>query len=58
LNHVGRWFSPTVGIAFIEGDDAAVIARLRRRDATATRLTVAGPWRVLLVRWGSRPPGE
>jgi hypothetical protein len=58
LNHVGRWFSPTVGIAFIEGDDAAVIARLRRRDATATRLTVAGTWRVLLVRWGSRPLGE
>jgi hypothetical protein len=58
LSHVGRWFSPTVGVAFIEGDDAAVIARLRRRDATATRLTVAGPWRVLLVRWGSRPLGE
>jgi hypothetical protein len=54
LDGVGRWFSPAVGIAFIEGDDAAVIARLRRRNATATRLTAAGPWRVLLVRWGPR----
>jgi hypothetical protein len=54
LDGVGRWFSPAVRIAFIEGDDAAVIARLRRRNATATRLTAAGPWRVLLVRWGSR----
>jgi hypothetical protein len=54
LDDVGRWFSPAVGIAFIEGDDAAVIARLRRRNATATRLTVAGSWRVLLVRWGPR----
>jgi hypothetical protein len=55
LDDVGRWFSPAVGIAFIDGDDAAVIARLRRRNATATRLTAAGPWRVLLVRWGPRP---
>jgi hypothetical protein len=54
LDDVGRWFSPAVGIAFIDGDDAAVIARLRRRNATATRLTAAGPWRVLLVRWGPR----
>jgi hypothetical protein len=54
LDGVGRWFSPAVRIAFIEGDDAAVIARLRHRNATATRLTAAGPWRVLLVRWGSR----
>ena len=52
LDRVGRWFSPAVGIAFIGGDDAAVIARLRRRGAIATRLTAAGPWRVLLVRWG------
>jgi hypothetical protein len=52
LDHVSRWFSPAAGVAFIDGDDAAVIARLRRRDATATRLTAAGPWRVLLVRWG------
>jgi hypothetical protein len=55
LDQVGRWFSPTVRIAFIEGDDAAVIARLRRRNATAVRLTAAGPWSVLLVRWDSRP---
>ena len=55
LDDVGRWFSPAVGVAFIEGDDAAVIARLRRRNATAVRLTAAGPWRVLLVRWGSQP---
>jgi hypothetical protein len=54
LDDVGRWFSPAVGIAFIDGDDAAVIARLRRRNATATRLTAAGSWRVLLVRWGPR----
>ena len=53
LDRVGRWFSPAVGVAFIEGDDAAVIARLRGRGATATRLTAAGPWRVLLVQWGS-----
>ena len=51
----GGWFSPAVGIAFIEGDDAAVIARLRRRNATAVRLAAAGPWRVLRVRWGSAP---
>jgi hypothetical protein len=57
LSDVGRWFSPAVGIAFIEGDDATVIARLRRRNATAVRLTAAGPWRVLRVRWGSQPPG-
>jgi hypothetical protein len=56
LDQVGRWFSPTVRIAFIDGDDGAVIARLRRRDATAVRLAAAGPWQVLLVRWGSRPP--
>ena len=55
LDHVGRWFSPGVGVAFIEGDDAAVIARLRGRGATATRIAAAGPWRVLLVRWGSTP---
>jgi hypothetical protein len=54
LDDVGRWFSPAVSIAFIDGDDAAVIARLRRRNATATRLTAAGPWRVLLVRWSPR----
>ncbi|HEX6699011.1 MAG TPA: hypothetical protein VF080_19540 [Solirubrobacteraceae bacterium] len=57
LDDVGRWFSPRVGIAFIEGDEAAVIARLRRRDATAVPLAAAGPWRVLRVRWGARPPG-
>ncbi|MDP9346475.1 MAG: hypothetical protein M3P44_12300 [Actinomycetota bacterium] len=56
LHGVGRWFSPTVRIAFIEGDDRAVIARLRRRDATAVRVAAAGPWRVLRVRWGSKPP--
>jgi hypothetical protein len=55
LADVGRWFSPAVGIAFIEGDDAAVIARLRRRHATAVPLAAAGPWRVLRVRWGPTP---
>jgi hypothetical protein len=54
LDDVGRWFSPAVGVAFIDGDDAAVVARLRRRNATAPRLAAAGPWRVLLVRWGPR----
>ena len=57
LSDVGRWFSPAVGIAFIAGDDAPVIARLRRRDATAVRLAAAGPWRVLRVRWGATPRG-
>ena len=51
LDHVSRWFSPAAGVAFIDGDDAAVIARLRRRNATTVRLTAAGPWSVLLVRW-------
>ena len=57
LSDVGRWFSPAVGVAFVDGDDAAVIARLRRRNATAVRITTAGPWRVLRVRWGSAPSG-
>jgi hypothetical protein len=57
LSDVGRWFSPAVGVAFIDGDDAAVIARLRLRNATAVRIAAAGPWRVLRVRWGSRSPG-
>jgi hypothetical protein len=55
LDEVVGSFSPAVRVAFIEGDDRAVIARLRRRDATAVRLTAAGPWHVLVVRWGSRP---
>jgi hypothetical protein len=55
LHEVGRWFSPAVGVAFIDGDDAAAIARLRRRNATVVRLATAGPWRVLRVRWGSTP---
>ena len=42
LNQVGRWFSPGVGVAFIDGDDAAVIARLRRRNATRVRVARAG----------------
>jgi hypothetical protein len=57
LSDVGRWFSPAVGIAFVQGDDAAVIARLRRRNATVARLAAAGPWRVLRVRWGSTSRG-
>jgi hypothetical protein len=56
LSDVGRWFSPAVGVAFVEGDDAAVIARLRGRGASAVRLTAAGPWRVLRIRWGAGPP--
>jgi hypothetical protein len=46
-----------VGVAFIDGDDAAVIARLRLRNATAVRIAAAGPWRVLRVRWGSKSAG-
>jgi hypothetical protein len=57
LSDVGRWFSPAVGVAFIEGDDAAVIARLQRRGATAVPLAAAGPWRVLRVRWGAQAGG-
>jgi hypothetical protein len=57
LDAVGRWFAPAVGIAFIEGDDAAVVARLRRRGATAVPIAAAGPWRVLRVRWGAAPRG-
>jgi hypothetical protein len=57
LSDVGRWFSPAVGVAFIEGDDTAVIARLRRRGASAVRIAAAGPWRVLRVRWGAKAPG-
>jgi hypothetical protein len=55
LHDVVGAFSPTARIAFIEGDDRAVIARRRRRDATAVRLTAAGPWRVLMVRRGAKP---
>jgi hypothetical protein len=55
LDDVVGWFSPAVRVAFIEGDDSAVIARLRRRGATAVPLTDAGPWHVLLVRWDSGP---
>jgi hypothetical protein len=51
LHDVAGAFSPGARIAFIEGDDRAVIARLRCRNATATRLTTAGRWHVLLVRW-------
>jgi hypothetical protein len=51
LSDVGRWFSPAVGIAFVEGDDAALIARLRSRGASAVPLAAAGPWRVLRIRW-------
>ena len=42
LDGVVGWFSPAVRVAFI--------ARLRRRDVTAVRLTTAGSWHVLLVR--------
>jgi hypothetical protein len=51
LRGVSTWFSPVAGVAFINGDERAVVARLRRRDATAHRLTAAGPWQVLVVRW-------
>ena len=51
LSDVGRWFSPAVGIAFVEGDETAVVARLRRRGASAVPLAAAGPWQVLRVRW-------
>ena len=54
LDHVAAWFSPTARVAFIAGDDRPVIARLRRRNATAVRIAAAPPWHVLLVRWSSR----
>ena len=54
LDHVAAWFSPTARVAFIAGDDRPVIARLRRRNATAIRIAAAPPWHVLLVRWSSR----
>jgi hypothetical protein len=56
LDHVAAWFSPTARVAFIAGDDRPVIARLRRRNATAVRIAAAPPWHVLLVRWGSPLP--
>ena len=58
LDGVVGWFSPAVRVAFIQGDDSAVIARLRRRDATAVRLTTAGRWHVLLVRWSPSRAGR
>jgi hypothetical protein len=42
-------------IAFLEGDDRAVLSRLHRRNATTQPLTGAGGWHVVLVRW-ARPP--
>jgi hypothetical protein len=54
LRDVSPWFTPLSRIAFINGDARPVIARLRRRDATVSQLTTAGPWRILIVRW---PPG-
>ena len=58
LDHVAAWFSPTARVAFIAGDDRPVIARLRRRNATAVRIAAAPPWHVLLVRWSSRSTRE
>jgi hypothetical protein len=55
LHDVVGAFSPAVRVAFVEGDERAVIARLRRREATATPLAAAGQWHVLLVRWASAP---
>jgi hypothetical protein len=57
LADVGRWFSPAVGVAFIDGR-----RRRRHRAAAAPRrhrgaIAAAGPWRVLRVRWGSAPRG-
>jgi hypothetical protein len=53
LSDVAGWFSPETRVAFIQGDDRAVIARLRRRDATALPIAAAGEWRVLLVTFAS-----
>jgi hypothetical protein len=55
LHEVVGAITPAARIAFLEGDDRAAIARLRRRGATARRLTGAGPWHVLLVRWPAKP---
>jgi hypothetical protein len=47
---VGAFSPAAVRIAFIEGDERPVIARLRRHGATVVRLSAAGAWHVLLVR--------
>jgi len=57
LDDVGGTFTPGTRIAFLGGNDRAVIARLHRRDATAVPLTGAGPWHVVLVRWSPRHGG-
>jgi hypothetical protein len=54
LHDVAGAFWPGARIAFLEGNDRAVLARLRRRHATATPLTAAGRWHVVLVRWAGR----
>jgi hypothetical protein len=45
--------TPAARIAFLEGNDRAVLAALRGRDASATPLAAAGRWHVLLLRWAS-----
>ena len=54
LYDVRVWFTPATRIAFLEGNDRAVIARLRRRGATTTPVAAAGRWHVLLLRWRPR----
>ena len=58
LHQVAGAFSPAARIAFVQGDQRAVMAQLRHRDATATPVTAAGPWHVLLVRWAPRGTGR
>jgi hypothetical protein len=46
--------APPSRIAFLPAGGRAPATRLPR-GATATRLTTAGPWRVVVVRWGTAP---
>ena len=55
VHDVRGLFTPAARIAFVEGDDRAVVARLHRRGVTTTPAAAAGRWHVLLVRW---PPAS
>jgi len=56
LHDVRVVFTPTTGIAFLEGDDRAVLAQLRRRGAATAPVAAAGRWHVLRLRWASAAP--
>jgi hypothetical protein len=56
LHDVRVVFTPATGIAFLEGDDRAVLAQLGRRGATTAPVAAAGRWHVLRLRWASAAP--